>query len=183
MNRIIGLLLFIITTFISTAQTTGNYSTAETRHKKHANITIEAFDGNKFKGRMVRIAYDCIVLDASQYNPPAELQHYYLRPENDNYRIDLEYIKTVTITRGRQIGSQTLGGAAIGVGLIIISGLSFLSKDPFYDSFGEWAKGAAYSVEVGTIAGFFYGLIHRRRININGSYQRIKKLKEYYFQN
>lgn len=127
---------------------------AQPKHKKHTNISIEAFDGKKFKGRLIRIADDGIVFDASHYNAPADLRPYYLRPDNDNYGIDLEYIKTITISRGRSIDSQTVAGALSGAMVSVVTGLSFFSNNPVFDSFGEWTSGAAVLFSVGTTAGF-----------------------------
>src|SRR5512141_543857 len=118
MNRIFSILIFLLLAIISFTQEYNPYQSPYSQPQKKtkkAKITIQAFDGINYRGDLITIGYDYILIDAKKYNSPAKLRPYYIRPQDDYYRFDIEYIKSATMSRGRSVGMNTLQGLVAGV--------------------------------------------------------------------
>ena len=183
MNRISTLLVFIWFPAIGYGQEFQplGVSYAQPMEKtKKAKITVQAFDGVNYRANLVSIGYDYLLLDAKKFNSPAKLRPYYMRPEGDYYRIDIEYIKSATMSRGRSLGVSTFRGTLLGIVVAGLVTISVLKEEIFFDSFGEWAITTGVIVGLGTSAGFLSGLFMRKKVMINGNPHKLYKLNEFY---
>jgi hypothetical protein len=183
MNRIFSILIFLLVAIIGFTQEyqpyQAPYSQPQKKTKK-AKITIQAFDGINYRGDLVTIGYDYLLIDAKKYNSPAKLRPYYVRPQDEYYRFDIEYIKSATMSRGRSVGVSTFRGTILGVLFAGLVSWSALKGDIWFDSFGEWAVTSGVIIGIGTSAGFITGLIRRKKVIIDGNPYQLNKLRDFY---
>jgi hypothetical protein len=155
------------------------YSQSQKKTKK-AKITIQAFDGINYRGDLVTIGYDYLLIDAKKYNSPAKLRPYYVRPQDDYFRFDIEYIKSVSISRGRSVGMNTLQGLVAGVLVAGFISYGALQEEIHFESFGEWAAVSGFTIGLGTLAGFITGLVRQKKIMVDGNPYQLNKLQDFY---
>lgn len=179
MVRLVSLFLVLLAGMDAAAQSTGEAYPVQSKNKRHANIVVVSADGKKFKGRMIHVSQDYIVFDAAGYNSYLDPQAYYLRPEGNYYRMDLEYIYSIAITRTRSVGSATLMGATSGAVLFALVVASTISEPPF-NTLGEIASGGAVCISLGTIAGLISGLVHKKNFLIRGDRLELARLANYF---
>lgn len=149
---------------------------------KKANIVIETFDNQKYKGRLQNIGSDHLLLDARGYNSLAHLNKYYLRPDNSFYKIDLEYLKSARVSRGRALGhSVAMGASAGGLTLGLVGNVvGDFSQDDGLDGFVLTVVGGGIGAVLGGVGGAIGGLFTKRKIVIKGDADKMYKLTMYF---
>ncbi|CAN5628333.1 hypothetical protein BH10BAC3_BH10BAC3_29160 [soil metagenome] len=165
---------------ITAAQATDSTS-IRTVKSKHPNISIQTMDGLTYRGRVVQLGTNFVLMEALPYNDAAALNQYYLRREGDYCRVDVDYLKSATISRGRSIGMSTLIGTLAGG--ILMGGIGYYTgiHGAHYDPLTGMAYGIVAGVGIGTTAGFISGLFHHKKFRIDGSTTQMVRLQNYYF--
>jgi hypothetical protein len=183
MKRISTILIFILFALVGNTQQYQAYEPPyiqPQKKTKKAKITIQTFDGINYKGNLITIGYDYLLIDAKKYNSPAKLRPYYVRPQDDYYRFDIEYIKSATMSRGRSVGINTLQGLIAGVFVAGLITYGAIQEEITFESFGEWAAVSGFTIGLGTLAGFITGLVRQKKVMIEGNPYQLNKLQELY---
>ncbi len=140
------------------------------------DIAIITRDGLTINGRVVQITLDYILLDAHELNSPVKLAAYYIRPQGNYYRIDVEYIQAAVFRAKKKTGQSAGGGALSGA---IIGGDAVGSSNDATVS--EVAKGAAAGLVIGGLVGTAKGMGRKKVvIPIYGKSENLVSLLNYY---
>jgi hypothetical protein len=149
---------------------------------KRSNILVESREAIKIRARLKYLSNTSIILDASKRTPAVDLNKYYIRPYGDFYRVDVEYIKSISINKGKKLSQSAMSGGVLGA--ITIATLSSKAAQSegldFAESLGQTLLGGAVGLVVGSFVGGVYGLFTRKKIVINGQSLNLYKLEPYF---
>jgi len=150
--------------------------TVRVNHKDwRSNIVIVAKDFSAIEGKVIDIKLDYIVLDAAPYNTPLQLTKYFIRPINDYYRIDVEYIQAAILKVKKKMGRSVVNGAISGG-----STASMIAENTT-STVGEYGAATAAGIVIGSITGVAKGMGRKRMtIAINGSAENLVSLLPFY---
>jgi hypothetical protein len=140
-----------------------------------SDISIITRDGTTINGRVVQITLDYILLDARELNSLVKLSAYYIRPQGNYYKIDVEYIQAAVLRAKRKLGQSAVGGALSGatIGGEAVGGSEAGTSD--------LAKGAGAGLVVGGLVGAAKGLGRKKVVvPIYGKSENLVSLLSYY---
>ena len=161
--------------FFITALAVAQDSTYVTRKSSPSDIAIITRDGLTINGRVVQITLDYILLDARELNSPVKLAAYYIRPQGNYFKIEVEYIHAAVLRARKKTAQSAVGGALTGasIGAEAVGGSEA--------SLSEIGKGSAAGLAIGGLVGTAKGFGRRKVvIPIYGKSENLISLLNYY---
>lgn len=155
----------------SIAQDTANGA----KNNSRSNIVIITKDGLQINGRVMEITLDYILLDARDFNSPVKLSAYYIRPKDNYYRIDVEYLQAAVLKAKKKTGRSAAAGAVTGA----VMGIQATENTGARVSEAAAASGAGLAI--GGLVGTAKGLGKKKMVvPIYGQSENLIRLLNYY---
>jgi hypothetical protein len=166
---------FILFLFFFATASFGQDSAHLSKKNKASNIAIISTNGLTINGLVMEITLDYILLDARDLNSPVTLSAYYIRPQGNYYKIDVEYIQAAVLRAKKKTGQSAMAGAVSGA---LIGGEAVNDDDA---SVSTVAAASGAGLAIGGLVGTAKGLGRKKVvIPIYGKSENLISLLNYY---
>lgn len=171
------LIFFFLPIFhgIAVAQKTDSvYYSSLSNPKK---VTVVTTDARTYKGMVMDITTDYIILDLKDDKSVMVNTPYYLRPFGKYYRIDVEYIQVASTKKPKRVLKAALFGGLGGM----IAFPTALATSEGENATSDFFIASAIGLAVGSVVGTISALVTHKKWHINGSSVELAAFRDEYF--
>ncbi len=174
-------IVFNILFLTAFGQTNVNHAPEKNNNNK---IIVETMDGIKCTGLLIDCSDYILEIQLWNITDSALLSPFYFKVSDNVYRVLIEHVNTVAISKGKRIGFTTAAGAFSGGIVLGSAGYQIANSNEENDynfrAISAMGVGFAAGIVIGAPIGFFAGLFTRKKISINGNGTNTSKLKKYF---
>jgi hypothetical protein len=172
---LLNVFLFGMFPFVGIAQNTDSTYTSTLSNPRPVAVVTK--DARTYKGMVIDITTDYIVLDLHSNKSLMVNTPYYVRPMGKYYRIDVEYIQVAYTKKPKRVLKSALFG---GLGGMVAFGTASIASGDDNDA-SDFFIASAVGLVVGSVVGTVTALIVKKKWHINGSSEELAAFRDHYF--